>query len=330
MALSDSDATSTCGGASKWPEDLTFTGTDAAECERFIGAVRRHAYLNGKQRDDEWITDLVATCLSGAALKWHVKLPGQIAWHWGNLQEAMIDRFAPTIEETTEGSTPSLGAPQITQPRAPSNTSALRAFVIQSPRFGVIQVQAAELTVPTYIHESVSSSGRLYLTQNINTALRARFFPSRKLHNIQIVQPRYATAPELDHLGVTRFANDDPSNISSDEPFYIVFTNRSQTSTSWKGTSGPTKAAVWTISDKNVVQASWDCIDLIPFVGIRPLETDRYGDPKSSDMIHPIIAMAVDETGFRAMYQGGTRTYSKAEMVFKPLDHLYDQVSSRF
>ncbi|KAG9022570.1 hypothetical protein FRB95_014578, partial [Tulasnella sp. JGI-2019a] len=64
MALSDSDATSTCGGASKWPEDLTFTGTDAAECERIIGAVRRHAYLNGKQRDDEWITDLVATCLS--------------------------------------------------------------------------------------------------------------------------------------------------------------------------------------------------------------------------------------------------------------------------
>ncbi|KAG9002171.1 hypothetical protein FRB93_011797 [Tulasnella sp. JGI-2019a] len=105
MALFDSDATSTCGDASKspGPDDLTFTGTSAAECERFISDVGKHAYLHGKQRDDEWITDLVASCLTGTALKWHVMLPSQVAWHWGSLQQAMIERFASIVEETVEG-----------------------------------------------------------------------------------------------------------------------------------------------------------------------------------------------------------------------------------
>ncbi|KAG9022098.1 hypothetical protein FRB95_000876 [Tulasnella sp. JGI-2019a] len=102
MALSDSDATSTCGGGSKCPEDLVSAGTDAAECTRFISAIRKHAYLHGKQRDDEWITDLVASCLTETALIWHVKLPSQITWNRGNLQEAMTDLFVPTVEETTE------------------------------------------------------------------------------------------------------------------------------------------------------------------------------------------------------------------------------------
>ncbi|KAG9021582.1 hypothetical protein FRB95_001910 [Tulasnella sp. JGI-2019a] len=134
MALSDSDATSTCGGLCKWPEeDLKFTGTNGpAECGRFISAIRKHAYLHGKQRDDEWITDLVATCLSGIALTWHVMLPSQIAWHWGSLQQALVERFVLVSEGAAEGSTPSLMPTKTIQPRIFPRTSGLRAFVTES------------------------------------------------------------------------------------------------------------------------------------------------------------------------------------------------------
>lgn len=90
------DATSTCGSPCKWPEELSFTGTDdAAECGRFIGAIRKHTYLHGKQQDDEWITDLVASSVSGDALTWHVTLPIDIKKDWEKLQRALVEEFSP-------------------------------------------------------------------------------------------------------------------------------------------------------------------------------------------------------------------------------------------
>lgn len=51
-----------------FPENLVFSGGSGTDCERFLVAVRRHALMNGKQRDYEWIVDLVACCLVGDAL----------------------------------------------------------------------------------------------------------------------------------------------------------------------------------------------------------------------------------------------------------------------
>ncbi|KAG9002169.1 hypothetical protein FRB94_013211 [Tulasnella sp. JGI-2019a] len=325
MALADSDATSTCGEVSKSPDDLTFTGTSAAECERFISDVRKHAYLHGKQRDDEWITDLVASCLTGKALKWHVMLPSQIAWHWGRLQQAMIERFAPIVEETVEGSMTSPESQQINHSLTCSGMSTLRAFVIEAASFGLVQVQSVQSAVPTYISNSVNNLGRLYLTQNINEALRVRFPRSVQPHNIQIVNLDTSTASDLNHLGVTRVADDSSIIVCADECFYLTLTNRSLQSTSWRRTSGPTNAAVWTVSENNLVRASWNSIDLIPLVGIAP---SKYPF-NNNDITHPIITMVVNETEFSKQYQGGSFKYSKAEMVFKPLKHLYDQYPAK-
>ncbi|KAG9022097.1 hypothetical protein FRB95_000875 [Tulasnella sp. JGI-2019a] len=277
-------------------------------------------------------------------------LPGQIAWHWGNLQQALIERFVLVSKGAAEGSTSSLVSTEIVQPRILPMTGGLKAFVTEPARFGLIQVHAAELTVPTYISSPSSSSGRLYLTQHTTEALRIRFFPSAHLHNIQVVQvcsiislfgqhqqnrtifqPDRAIAPILDHLGVTRFFNDSSSNIGADERFYLTYTDRSQKSTRWQGTCGPTKAAIWMISDKNVVRASWDYIDLIPFVGIAKLT--RY-DPRGfstggEQVKHPIITMAIDEAEFLARFQGDNPKYVKAEMTFSALDRHYDQVNCR-
>ncbi|KAG8993227.1 hypothetical protein FRB93_002064 [Tulasnella sp. JGI-2019a] len=253
------------------------------------------------------------TCLSGIALTWHVMLPSQIAWHWGSLQQALVERFVLVSEGAAEGSTPSLMPTKTIQPRIFPRTSGLRAFVTESARFGLIQVHAVGLTVSTYLSSFSSSPGRLYLTQHINEALRIRFVPSVHPHSIQVVKPGSATAPTLDHLGVTRFVNDSSSNICADERFYLTYTDRSQKSTSWNSTSGPTKAAIWTISDKNVIQASWDCIDLIPFVGIaKPREGYHYDSENEKQAAHPIITMAVDEAGFFARFQGDNPKYVKA------------------
>lgn len=74
-------------------EDLVFSGRNARECERFIRAVRRHALLNGKSRDPLWMSDLVACCLEGDALRWHIQLPPDVSGDWIKLQVEMINRW---------------------------------------------------------------------------------------------------------------------------------------------------------------------------------------------------------------------------------------------
>ncbi len=49
---------------------LTFSGNDGVECEKFIHAIRRTAYIAGKLRDNDWIMDLVYSALTGEALRW--------------------------------------------------------------------------------------------------------------------------------------------------------------------------------------------------------------------------------------------------------------------
>ncbi|KAG9031026.1 hypothetical protein FS837_003124 [Tulasnella sp. UAMH 9824] len=74
---------------------LQFQGKDAQECEEFISAVKKHAYDHGKQRDDEWIADLVATCLTHNALRWWSGLDKGTRGSWERLREAMFSRYQP-------------------------------------------------------------------------------------------------------------------------------------------------------------------------------------------------------------------------------------------
>ncbi|KAG9008485.1 hypothetical protein FRB94_013209 [Tulasnella sp. JGI-2019a] len=55
------------------------------------------------------------------------------------------------------------------------------------------------------------------------------------------------------------------------------------------------------------------------------LPNGSYDNPYIDETAYPIITMVVDEMGFSTRYQDQARKYSKAEMVFKALDHLYDQ-----
>ncbi|KAG8906405.1 hypothetical protein FRC01_008035, partial [Tulasnella sp. 417] len=75
--------------------NLEFRGKDLQECERFIAAINRRAHAEGKLRDDQWIADLVAICLSNGALIWWSLLDEETQGSWRLLRKAMISRFRP-------------------------------------------------------------------------------------------------------------------------------------------------------------------------------------------------------------------------------------------
>ncbi|KAG8900643.1 hypothetical protein FRC00_011935 [Tulasnella sp. 408] len=76
-------------------EVLQFRGKDSQECEEFISAITKHAYRQGKLRDDEWIADLVATCLTHDALRWWSGLDKGTRESWDTLRQAMFSRYQP-------------------------------------------------------------------------------------------------------------------------------------------------------------------------------------------------------------------------------------------
>ncbi|KAG8899846.1 hypothetical protein FRC00_000817, partial [Tulasnella sp. 408] len=79
-------------------EVLQFRGKDAQECEEFISAIIKHAHGQGKLRDDDWIADLVPTCLTHDALRWWSGLDKGTRGSWDRLREAMFSRYQPTFQ----------------------------------------------------------------------------------------------------------------------------------------------------------------------------------------------------------------------------------------
>ncbi|KAG8920268.1 hypothetical protein FRC01_000848 [Tulasnella sp. 417] len=74
---------------------LQFRGQDATECEDFIRAISKHAFSQGKQRDDQWIADLAATCMANEALRWWGALDEEVQGSWKLLRRAMLSKYRP-------------------------------------------------------------------------------------------------------------------------------------------------------------------------------------------------------------------------------------------
>lgn len=76
-------------------EPLHFSGPGAKECERFVAAVIKHAYEQGKLRDDAWMADFAATCMAEDALRWWSGLDREIRGSWELLRQAMFSKYQP-------------------------------------------------------------------------------------------------------------------------------------------------------------------------------------------------------------------------------------------
>lgn len=77
---------------------LEFSGKDSDECDNFISAVMKLAFAQGKQRDDAWIADFVATCLTKDALRWWIKLDEETQGSWKLLRKAMDLEYQPSFQ----------------------------------------------------------------------------------------------------------------------------------------------------------------------------------------------------------------------------------------
>ncbi|KAG8911277.1 hypothetical protein FRC01_005802 [Tulasnella sp. 417] len=81
--------------------DVVFKGVDGAEAESFIMSVQRIARKEGKSRDNEWIADLVASCLTGEALRWYVDQHEDTQNDWRRLRKAILQRYPSHTESSS-------------------------------------------------------------------------------------------------------------------------------------------------------------------------------------------------------------------------------------
>jgi len=100
--------------------DPIFRGDDGAECEAFIGAIRKSALEKGRQRDNDWIADFASSCFVGQALRWFETLDDSIQGDWKLLRQAMLERYpyqasSVSIQNRSVIPTPA-AAPPVAQP----------------------------------------------------------------------------------------------------------------------------------------------------------------------------------------------------------------------
>ncbi|KAG8993230.1 hypothetical protein FRB93_002067 [Tulasnella sp. JGI-2019a] len=234
------------------PLDLSFTGSDGAECERFVQAIRKQAFIAGKQRDEEWMADLAACSMTADALRWHVSLPEDITSKWKNLQSALLSRYATSAEKTSGAAVPPAAAPPGygTSSRLPIDPRGCKL------RMGVVRVATPELASATYVCEELDSNGRLTLTENLNDALPVCFAPSKHPHNIHI--PRVFTRgghrlTRFTLLGVTNNSESGWYAITCTSP--AADGSKQATSYAWPN---ETKSAVWNVSANNNISITWN------------------------------------------------------------------------
>ncbi|KAG9031839.1 GTP-binding protein [Tulasnella sp. JGI-2019a] len=74
-------------------EELEFGGGPNEDVSKFLGAVKRAALKQGRQLDQQWITDYIESCLRGDALEWYIESDEVAAMDWRSLQKAFMGRF---------------------------------------------------------------------------------------------------------------------------------------------------------------------------------------------------------------------------------------------
>jgi len=167
-------------------EVFDFTGSGGDECERFIQFIRRKARVAGKQRDDEWIMDLVFSSLSGRAVRWESTLKSDIRSNWDRFREALLDRYpADTGLPASPSSTvptPAAAVPESTLAQGIASMSLRPSELI-----GRISVIFKSTRVRKYISRSLDGwEDSFGVCDQKRDALIIRFTPSSELHTIQI------------------------------------------------------------------------------------------------------------------------------------------------
>ncbi|KAG8992841.1 GTP-binding protein [Tulasnella sp. JGI-2019a] len=93
-----SDDPRRAGDMNAQTELLTFNGSDTSDVTLFLQNVKRVAFAQGRQRDDEWLVDYTEISLTGEALRWFHQLDQETARSWRALCDAFLLRFGSTAQ----------------------------------------------------------------------------------------------------------------------------------------------------------------------------------------------------------------------------------------
>ncbi|KAG8888370.1 hypothetical protein FRB98_007765 [Tulasnella sp. 332] len=96
-------------------EHITFEGRKNESVTLFLQNVKRIAFAEGRQRDQEWLADYVETCLAEKALEWYIALDQKIRYDFDALRVAMVERFR-VVTPANLPPAPAAAAPPFTAP----------------------------------------------------------------------------------------------------------------------------------------------------------------------------------------------------------------------
>lgn len=97
-----------------------FGGSDSEDVTLFIHAVKKYALAKGQERDDEWLSHFVESCLIGDAMVWFNELDEDVTETWRTLSRAFLKRFKHTINAALPPTPASAGPPSGSGPAGPT------------------------------------------------------------------------------------------------------------------------------------------------------------------------------------------------------------------
>lgn len=98
---------------------LSFSGNKLEDVTEFLRDVQTVAFTVGRQRDDDWRADYVATCLSGPALIFYMSLNSDDRYSWDTLCRLLLLEFSRRSPEAPAAAPAPTRAPQL-RPADPS------------------------------------------------------------------------------------------------------------------------------------------------------------------------------------------------------------------
>ncbi|KAG8886095.1 hypothetical protein FRB98_001469, partial [Tulasnella sp. 332] len=117
-------------------ESITFQGRETENVTQFLQNVKRIAFSQGCQRDQEWLVDYVETCLADEALEWFIELDDETRFNFDRLRIAMVKRFRVAAPAIIPPAPPAAAPPPVASrpPIAPESSPPTRP--LSAPRMG--------------------------------------------------------------------------------------------------------------------------------------------------------------------------------------------------
>jgi len=148
--------------------DIVFRGSDHQECEDFVLALKRYAFGQGMDRDDEWVARFAATCIAGDAMRFYETLGDDVQHSWKLLRKALLERYC-----SSDVHVPAPAA----APTTPANSNCLYT--------GMIRITVEGQSSSRYLSHAISEQvthGRFYAKKDPSNAL---YFKLRRFEGFQ-------------------------------------------------------------------------------------------------------------------------------------------------